>query len=162
MTSTAAIRASEGKSDSDKETALANYNKVVAASELSDIKLMETKFSVEMEFYAVRDEEKTGKRLLTKRSFNNSITNPIYSSDIGILAGKFNWDVTVRKGRKRLLTLNATYLIVYHKVPEVPQDAAFAFLTRVGRFATYPYFRALVASLTSYARADLPILPVLK
>ncbi len=79
-----------------------------------------------------------------------------------MLAGKFKWDVTIKKGRKKLLVIEAVYLVVYQNVPTVPEEPALAFLQKVGKFATYPYFRALVATLAAYARADIPILPVLK
>jgi preprotein translocase subunit SecB len=88
--------------------------------------------------------------------------SPFYSAEKGILAGDFKWHVDVRKGKQKLVSVTATYSIIYRNVPRVEEEHAQAFLSRVGRFATYPYFRALVARLSAEANANLPILPVLR
>jgi hypothetical protein len=123
---------------------------------------MDAKFKVVLDFHITREQEKKEKKKLTSRSFGDNLSDPIYSAEHHLLAGQFNWEIIVRKGRKKLLTINATYLVSYDNVPDVSEEAAVAFLRKVGRFAAYPYFRALVARLTSDARTDLPILPMLK
>lgn len=145
-----------------KSAAVLAYNAVVADAVLADLRLTESRFKIQKSFYALRGREREIRKPLTKREFDSELVAPIYSADKGILAGEFKWTVDVRKGKQKLVFIAATYFILYRNVPKVEEEHAKAFLARVGRFATYPYFRALVARLSAEANADLPILPVLR
>lgn len=102
------------------------------------------------------------KKVRLGRGFNWTFERIGYEKDDGLLAGAFAWDVVVKKGNTKLLSAQATYMVAYGDVPDVDEEPAFAFVERVGRFATYPYFRSHVAHMASQAGADVPVLPVLR
>jgi hypothetical protein len=60
-----------------------------------------------------------------------------------------------------VLSASATYLVSYRVEGECNQAACELFVERVGKIATYPYFRSLVSSLTSQAGLVMRPLPVL-
>lgn len=152
----------ERESTTPTSAAVAAYNAVVADSVLADLRLTESRFKVQKSYLAVRSREREMRKSLTKRAFDTELLSPFYSAEKGILAGDFRWTVDVRKGKQKLVSVTATYSIIYKNVPKVEDEHAQAFLLKVGRFATYPYFRALVSRLSAEANADLPILPVLR
>ncbi len=148
--------------DEGKKAALAAYNKVVAGCELVTINLVDARFKVDPGFYDIRAREKTEAKSLTRREFDCDVSTPVFKKDSGLLAGRFLWKVEVLKGKKKLVTLQATYVVLYKNVPDVGEEHISAFLQRVGRFASYPYFRGLFSRLAAEAQLDLPVLPVLK
>jgi hypothetical protein len=148
-----------GASDlAGEETArkVADYGKVARSARIFDLRLVSARFEVKPE-YALAGEQ---------ASSNNNFTwvhTPLaYQADAKALSGFFTWKVEVKKGRKRTLFAEARYLVTYDNVPDVDERAAFAFLENVGKFATYPYFRAYVAQMSWNSNANLPILPVLR
>lgn len=143
-------------SNSEKETALAAYNDVVERAELSDIKLIDLNFKIKPVYFdpEVRDK--------AKRSFNVATSNFFYDEETLMLGGMFEWEVKAEAARKRIFVAKAVYLVVYDNVPNVGTVHSEAFLTRVGRFATYPYFRSLVSQVSWASGAEVPIMPVLK
>jgi hypothetical protein len=137
------------------------YNRVVGAARLEDIRLTSCKFDVEIEYHTIRQQEVATNAPILRRSFSSKHEIIGFDKETGVLAGLFNWHVEARRGKKRLLKAAASFLILYNDVPDVPEEPAFAFLARVGRFATYPYFRNFVAQLSWMSQSDLPIMPVL-
>ena len=137
------------------------YNKVVAEAELHDIRLLELRFKVKPEYYGCLKDESEGKKKI-ERSYETEFVELSYDSDQRTLGGQFIWSVDATIGRKKLLTLSATLFVFYSKVPDVSEEVLEKYVNRVGRFATYPYFRGLVARMSWESQADLPIMPVLK
>ena len=61
-----------------------------------------------------------------------------------------------------LLDITCSYFVVYSIDADLNEHAVHDFVKRVGQFATFPYFRAMVAHYNWEAGAELPTLPVLK
>lgn len=132
------------------------YNQVVEHAQLSSIQLISNSFFVKPGYFSTTN-------LKSRRnSFNHTFVDVHYNSELKILGGQINWMVEVKQSRTKLLSVDSTYLVAYVNVPDVGDAHSHAFFTRVGKFATFPYFRALVSRLVAEADADLPILPVLK
>jgi preprotein translocase subunit SecB len=144
-----------------KSPAVIAYDAVVSGAELQDIKMVGLKFQINPKFFADIGTDERGEPNVTP-SFGATFATASYDPDDGYLGGQINWSATVKKGRSKAVSIEAVYFIIYAGVPEVEEEHALAFLRRVGRFATYPYFRALVSRLSSESGLNLPILPVLK
>ncbi|GES45815.1 hypothetical protein RsS62_50670 [Rhizobium dioscoreae] len=148
-------------SEVTKAEALEAYNLIVEHADLLDIRLMDLKFSVKPEYFAALREDEEGGRPLS-RSFDGELTAINYDSESKTLGGHFTWLTTVTISKKKLLKVEAQYFVVYSGVPEVAKAHLEAYLQRVGRFASYPYFRGLVAHLSWESNAELPVMPVIK
>lgn len=144
-----------------KSPAVIAYDAVVAGSELRDIKMVGLKFKINPKFFSETDFTDEEASTVTP-IFGSTYTTAFYDSKDGLLGGQISWSASVKKGRSKIVSIEAVYIILYGGVPEVEEEHALAFLRRVGRFATYPYFRALVSRLSSESGLNLPILPVLK
>lgn len=149
--------ASDVKETSDVEI----YNDLVAKAEIGDIRLVEMKYSVKPEYFGALHRERNDELQLT-RSFEGVLTDVRYDENTKTLGGQFDWTTKVISGRKKLLQCEAKYFVIYERVPPTDIVVAEKYLLRVGRFATYPYFRSLVSQLSWESQADLPIMPVLK
>ncbi|TDK35212.1 hypothetical protein E2F50_13215 [Rhizobium deserti] len=137
------------------------YNGLVRDAELIDIRLVDFKFNVKPQYFsALRDEAEGKKRLV--RGFEGFMSDLFHEAEVGTLGGQFDWVTEVKVAKKRLLKIEARYLVVYGNVPEVSDEAKERYIQRVGKFATYPYFRSLVSQISWEAKAELPIMPVLK
>lgn len=146
---------------SEKASALAAYNKVVEDAELLDIRLTDFKFSVKPKYYPAIEKEADGNVRLS-RSFDHEVVDIGRDAEMGTVGGRFVWSLKISEGKARLMTIDASFFVVYRSVPDVEQEHVEAYLRKVGRFATYPYFRNLVSQMSWESATDLPIMPVLK
>ena len=147
------------KSLSDK--ARLNYSKVVESAELTDIALISSHFQIDEEYYtALGNAAEESEQLDFFCQYRLSRVS--YNKKNKILFGQFNWKTSAKKKDTSLLEVDATYTIYYKCNKRVTQEAAKQFVSRVGRFATFPYFRSLVGFYSSASNAQLPVLPVLK
>jgi hypothetical protein len=145
----------------EKAAALEAYNAVVADAELSDIRLVSVDFRIRPEYYDLVRNEKV-KKLKLKRTFAGEFSNFSFDPKTKMLGGQFEWSISTVSARKKPLQVTVVYFIAYKNVPDVDITHSKAFISRVGRFATYPYFRALVSQLSWESKANLPTMPVLK
>jgi hypothetical protein len=129
------------------------YNHVVANAELVTIQLRRHEFDVDGEFY----NPDAGKKL----SFGKVCLGCTYDQETSMVAGTFRFNIGAKSGRKAVLKSVADYLVAYEFAEVVDEEAAKAFCTRVGLYAAYPYYRALVASLSASANLNLPTLPMI-
>jgi hypothetical protein len=130
------------------------YNSIVARAHLRSIRLTASKFEMKPEALG-----------LDPDAWQNNVTAAVLESflepESGSLYGVFGFEVLCRQARKRVLSTSATYLVSYKIEGECDQKACELFVERVGKLAAYPYFRSLVASLTSQAGLVMRPLPVL-
>ncbi len=73
----------------------------------------------------------------------------------------WTWSLTAERGDKTVVGTEANYLIFYSGLEECNEAAVKRFLSRVSRFAVYPYFRAHVSQLSWESSANLPLLPTI-
>lgn len=135
------------------------YNSVVESAKLFTITLVDASFKAGATL-ALR--MKTEGDTKFRPSFDGSLVGFDYSVEHGILQAFFEWNLFVIEKRSRELKGKATFCVVYVDVAEVSPSPAFAFVKRVGRYTTYPYFRQLTSNFLSLANIELPPLPVLK
>lgn len=140
-----------------------SYNSLVRGAKLVTIQLVESKFKVIPEYFSKSDNQNK------KRGFHCDLENISLSPGEGIFFANFVWHTYVKDGKKNLLELDCDYLCVYAAEELAPGSVAVLekrnvdlFLERVGKVATYPYFRAMASQYSWAANADLPMLPVLK
>jgi hypothetical protein len=133
--------------------AATRYNAVVAAATLAAVLLTELEFKHE----PVADT--TAKRDL---HFGGEIVAVTFEPATGTATGMFQWWVEARHGAAVSLRLTAKYVVQYAGLVGQDEDAAKAFVAKVGRFASYPYFRALASQINWEAGANLPPMPVLR
>lgn len=144
-----------------KAAALEAYNRVVEHAELLDIRLTDFKFGIKPQYYDAIDQEADGKLALA-RAFDHDVVDVGFNPSVGALGGRFIWSLVVKRKQTKLLTVDASFFVAYKDVPDVEQEHAEAYLRKVGRFATYPYFRSLVSQMSWESAAYLPVMPVLK
>ena len=131
--------------------AAAEYNAVATAADLEGIVLLNCNFQLDPEFL--------GRRKEWRLSYGRNVKSCQYSSDQNSVAGVFQYYVTAKVGRRRAFHCVADYAVFY-AVPEgSTEEAAQGFCKNVGRFAAYPYFRGLAATLAAEANVMLPPLP---
>ncbi|RSU55158.1 hypothetical protein DAH56_20625 [Sphingomonas koreensis] len=130
------------------------YNSIVARANLRSIRLTTNRFDMKPEALD-----------LDPDAWRNNISATMVQSylepESGSLYGILSYEVVCRQGRKRILSVSATYFVSYKIQGECDQAAGELFVERVGKVAAYPYFRTLVASLTSQAGLMMRPLPVL-
>ena len=137
------------------------YNEVVRDAELGTITLVRCQFEIKADYFASKlRNRKNGHGL--KFSYSNEVEDIDFDSEEGVLGANFVWNLTVRAGNKVVVKLVADYVCFYSNVKGADRVAAAAYLKRVGRFATFPYFRALASQMSWASEADLPVLPVLR
>lgn len=143
----------EGKSESSRK-----YNDVVKLAKLEFILLVASNFKMQPSFVG-RERRTDDKR--AKLSYGSVADSLTFSSDEGIAGCVWKWNVAGRIKNRKALTIEAHYSIYYSGLADCDEEAVERFLKRVGRFATYPYFRTHVSQISWESGADLPILPII-
>lgn len=142
------------KGEITKSERVSHYEEVVDKASLNDVQLLALSFKVQPEFFADPESRKLGYEISENATYHDAVT--------GIASLFIDMSVTGTVGRKKVLNCKASYMVVYDNLVDCNEDAATAFLHRVGQFACYPYFRSLFASLDWAAGLRLPPLPVHK
>lgn len=130
------------------------YNAVVETAHLLDVKMIASEFSVRAPFFS---EEKEGVRFV----YGCEAGTQHYNAEDGRLLGMFHVEAGAKKSRKFLLKAKATYVIAFAVEGKPTQEGALAYLSRVGSFGCWPYFRAHFATLCASAGAEAPPLPIM-
>lgn len=138
-----------------KEERLRNYNLVVDSAELVSVQLVRSNFEVKPEFFRSADARKN-------LGYDAQVESVDFSPESGVAMAFLTFSVDSKKGKKKLLSSTAKYLVVYDELTECDPDAVEAFIRRVATFAAYPYFRSHFASLDWAATTRLPPLPVMR
>lgn len=131
------------------------YSAAVDAAHLRDIRLIGCAFNSAPEaFIKPQDNWKFG--------YGCEVSDAFYDDEAKLLTGWVNCDATTKVGRRKIMNLRATYLVVYDIQGEPLEEAALKFVHHVGCFAVYPYFRAHFSEVSSQAGMKMPPLPILK
>jgi hypothetical protein len=132
------------------------YSDVSKAAELHEIKLIESHYTIKPEVFSViQDFEAMNHGFVGEGGSLN------YDSQKGVALGDYRWAAEIKHGRKKVLKLVANYLVVYTELHDFDETHVRFFFNKVGRFATYPYFRALFSHHTAESGILLPPLPTL-
>jgi hypothetical protein len=133
------------------------YNDVVAKAALAGITLVSADFKIEPSFYAPPKPEES-----RELSFNGELAHFSFDGADGRAVGIFTWWMEARASDAVALKTTASYTIQYEGLAGQEEMAVRAFVARVGRFATFPYFRALASQFNWESGAGLPPMPVLR
>jgi preprotein translocase subunit SecB len=140
----------------DKETkgfSGAAYNHVAMGSKLKLISLACSHFDVKSECLSERKNWKLNYELSTVACN--------FDADNSSVTAIFAFEVSAKLGRKTAMKCTAEYAVVYGVPDDSEEEAAEGFCHNVGRYAAYPYFRALVAQFAANANLVLPPLPAI-
>jgi preprotein translocase subunit SecB len=129
------------------------YNAVINRTTLRGIWMMDSRFDM-------KPQALDGGGPTLRHSVETNVEEVIAGGD-GTLHGFLRFIAYSRHGRQRVISVSARYFVSYHVDGGCTQDMANLFISRVGRLAAYPYFRALVSSLVSQAGAQVPPLPIM-
>lgn len=132
----------------------AQYNRVVSHAKIADIRLIGSKLDLKPEAVEMAGRAWTF-------SLSDQLDDWSCDNEKGTLTGVFSYTAACLEGRKRLLSVSGRYLCTYALSDLCDGEAGRQFLTRVGRFAAYPYFRSIFAALTQQSGLLLPPLPVI-
>lgn len=144
----------EGKTTEVAKVDPAQFNKVVSHATIREIRLVGTKFDLKPD--AV---ELTGR--VWSFNLSDRLEDWTCDNEKGELTGLYGYTASCLEGRRRLLSVTCRYLSTYRLSDLCDEEAGRQFLARVGRFAAYPYFRSVFATLTQQSGVMLPPLPVI-
>jgi len=122
-----------------------DYNAIVSAAGLAMLRMASCSFYVRPEYYPL-DEEDAGS------------INP----EAGFAFGMVEWRVLVKRSRKILVKMEASYLTAYRGLKDFDPDHVRIFYENLAPSQSYPYFRQFVAQKSADAELNLPMLPMMK
>jgi hypothetical protein len=126
------------------------YLNVVSAARLKAISMIKCSF------------ERTDKYepMNVSLAFGWDVAHFEMKEDIAIAV--FEYRVEAKKDELQALNASTSFLVVYDGLDGMNEDAVKSFVTGVGLFAAFPYFRNWLSQLSWTANLELPILPILK
>lgn len=133
------------------------YAEIASSAELFELKLVGSAYSVKPEVFEF---EKNLEKL--NHSFSGHCAAFKLANETGIALSHYQWVAEVKLGRKKVLKLDTSYLISYSELADFDEEHVELFVNKVGRFATYPYFRSLFSHHMSESGIIFPPLPILK
>lgn len=130
------------------------YSQVTVAARLRDIKLIKSDYSIKPEVFEALDD-------LENMGFFGEPSGFFFNHDEGVLLGNYQWTCEVKLGRKKVLKFVCEYMIAYSGLNDFKEEYVRFYFEKVGRFATYPYFRSDFSHHVSSSGIFLPPLPSL-
>lgn len=147
----------------DPGPSASDYNQVVASAELAHLILVASEFVMKPNLHSIdlASEEQADLVL------DHDVGSVSFDKEKGAVSGVFRWIVAIReksaKPGDEAFFASASYYIAYDGIkPTEDERAPKCFLEKVGKFATYPYFRTHVSHLSWASGAEIPLLPVLR
>lgn len=137
-----------------KEDRIRLYDDVVEKAELGNIVLMSVNFDVSTDY----DPRSEKNRLL----YDIDQEGTDFDEENGRAMVQIASSLTVKNGRKSVINCKTRHLVYYRGLSGCNPGAVDRFVSRVGRFTVYPYFRAIVSQMDWNAQLGLPPLPILK
>src|SRR5207302_781372 len=113
------------------------YNTVARAAKLSGITLIRSNFRMDLDYFGLMDKEDK-----PKPRYGGTFQKEFFNETAGRAACEWNWSISITHERKKLLSLEVVYLVIYTGLADCAEEYVTRYMRRVGRFATYPYFRA--------------------
>ena len=132
------------------------YNAVARTAKLRRIALLRSHFSVHPAYFTLMSTEKA-----PKPRYSGDFGKYYFDSEKGRATCEWKWGIKVVDKRKITLSIGVIYIIIYSGLENQNEDSVIRYLKRVGRFSSYPYFRAHVSQLNWESGANLPILPTI-
>ena len=130
------------------------YTSVTLAAQLRDIKLIKCEYFVKPEVFEALDN-------LENMGFFGEPSGFYFDSEDGVMLGQYRWTAEVKLGRKKVLKLVSEYMVAYAGLSGLRETSVQFFFEKIGRFATYPYFRNNFSHHSASSGIMLPPLPSL-
>jgi hypothetical protein len=131
----------------------AEYSYVATKAVLDAIVLLNSQFIFNVEYLPKRND--------WKLSYGRKVKTCQFSAEQSSVIAVFEYHMTAKVGRAIALRCIANYAVFYETPPDATEEAARGFCKNVGVFAAYPYFRGLLARMTTDAGVTLPPLPAI-
>lgn len=144
------ISASESAAEFDNGT----YKELTVAARLQDIRLISSDYVIRPEVFEALED-------LENMVFSGAPTGFHFDSETGLMIGNYRWAAEVKLGRRKVLKLTSEYLVAYTGMASFEERYVRMYFKKVGRFATYPYFRSDFSHHSSSSGIMLPPLPSL-
>lgn len=130
------------------------YSELTVAAILRDIKLIKNDYALKPSIFEALED-------LDNMGFFGEPSGFFFRQEEGVAIGNYKWTAEVKLGRKKVLKLVSEYLIAYSGLADFEEDYVRFYFEKVGRFATYPYFRSGFSHHVSSSGIMLPPLPAL-
>jgi hypothetical protein len=134
-----------------------NYSAVAAAARLRDVKLIRQTYAIKEELYANSAIFSEDPNL----AFSGEPRELHFEADEGVLLGSYAWSVSIKVGRKQVLSQKAEFFLAYSSLNGKDPAYCSLYFKKISRFTSYPYFRALFATNVMNSGLVLPPLPSL-
>lgn len=146
----------EDKEDEiDSEEFRSLYNKLARSATLELVLLTKSRFETKENLIPVLMKEDL------KLSYGDYNREFVFDSENELASINCRFDAVGKEGRKKLLIIEADYQVIYNNMCVDNESVVETFLNRVGKYAAYPYFRALAAQYSWSGHVPIPPLPVL-
>ena len=135
------------------------YNKVARAAKLEGLVLIGSSFEAKAKpnFLSERKPDDSN----VKYTFNSKASDFAFDDADGVAKCAWMWTLAAIIDEEESISITATYHVFYSNLVDCDLDAITRFMKRVGRFATYPYFRAHVSQISWESSTNLPLLPTI-
>jgi hypothetical protein len=132
------------------------YNSVARTAKLQGLSLVRSNFAVLPEYFLlIADNDAPRPR------YSAEFEAHTFNQERGRAACEWRWTLKVSAKQKTALSIDTVYVVVYGGLENCNANQVVHYMKRVGRFSTYPYFRAHVSQLSWESGAKLPILPTI-
>ncbi len=132
----------------------AEYNQVVAAARLRDIRLIKSEFVIEADGLQFSSD--------WKLTHSCEIESVNLDQDRELLLVSIGAAASCKFRNKKVVSAKCRYLVAYDLNGAPEENVIQTFAKRVARFAAYPYFRSHFAEMSAQAGVHMPPLPVIK
>ena len=129
------------------------YNNVVRVAELRQIVLISSNFELNTKNLSDEDYQLSRSEDICGFAFKPE-------GDGALLEIEYVAKASGEKGE--FFSIKARYAVAFYFDEKVDIEAAEKVVTRIGRFAAYPYFRRHVAQISWESGLDFPPLPIIK
>lgn len=141
------------KTGKDSGFAAEEYNAIARQAKLGMIRVAKVGFECAPDFNEYEDE--------VRLSIDRECLACSTSDDGDVVIAMFKFRALAKYKRRIMLKGEAVYAVLYEIPADCNHDAAHAFCRKVGQYAAYPYFRALMSQFAWAAEANLPPIPVI-
>ena len=146
-----------------RRAVISAYNRIVVQSQLVGVRLVQSQFTISPEYFGYDEHPSQVHELAMGGDIIDVETNKALGGAVGVFQ---LWvEARDKKTRDTRMRIECSYLVEYSGLDlstKELDDAARLFVRRVGRFAAFPYARALASRYSDESGASLPPLPVLK
>lgn len=133
------------------------YNAVAQSARLRTVSLIGFDYTIKPSAFELDQSYwENGRKFLSGKMLDIEI-----SLTEDLMIGQYQWAANIKKKTTSTLKVKSIYLLAYEGVAECDPPHLQLYLKKIGRFTTYPYFRALFSTVTGASGLTLPPLPTI-